>query len=274
MLVAASRTRNEDLTSEAFPPDNVPAGRHRPGVARWRPEPRVALSPAPDDAAPQFAAEGPPENADPAPPEQPAPPPHGRGRRPLVLAAIAGIMVVVVGGLLYPSFGIGEDEPTPTVAAPELPTEESLARAGDPTLAPSPTPTSVPTPTPKPPTTAPPPLPQPSTKVTTTTKIATTPASGPTRMCVTSNCEAWAEFDKSSDTLEVCDNKADGLAALVQYSVAGGADVWMWASGGAGTCNWKDLNLASGTTVAYRVCSGDQSEQRVDRCGARTTNYA
>ncbi len=91
---------------------------------------------------------------------------------------------------------------------------------------------------------------------------------------MTSNCEAWAAFDASSDTLQVCDNKADGLAALAQYSVAGGAEVWVWASGGSGTCTWRELNLAAGTTISYRVCSGDQSERRVDRCGARTTNYA
>ncbi|MEV0129685.1 hypothetical protein AB0H83_14665 [Dactylosporangium sp. NPDC050688] len=214
--------------------------------------------------------------ADPAPSGQPAPPPDGRRRRTPVLVAFAGIMVVVAGGMLYPSAGVSEDKPA--AAAPEPSTEESMTWAGEPAPEPSPSPaavlapTVVPTPTTRPPTTTPPPPPRTTTKVT--TKNATTPAAGPTRVCVTSNCEAWAAFDASNDTLQVCDNKADGLAALAQYSVAGGAEVWVWASGGSGTCTWKELNLAKGTTISYRVCSGDQSERRVDRCGARTTNYA
>lgn len=98
----------------------------------------------------------------------------------------------------------------------------------------------------------------------------------PTSICVqTPDCVARASFDAVGEDLTVCDRKADSHAAVVLYTRSDASgEKKVWASDGAGTCELANLSMAEGAKITYKVCIGDQSENRVDTCSAAVTNTA
>ncbi|MET7714750.1 hypothetical protein [Streptomyces sp. NPDC005407] len=95
----------------------------------------------------------------------------------------------------------------------------------------------------------------------------------PTVICLPSDCAARATFHTVDAHLTVCDNKGDWRAAVALYTRSDApGEKKVWASNTAGTCTDEALDMAEGTKITYKVCIGDQSENRIDKCSEAVTN--
>lgn len=199
-------------------------------------------------------------------PDVPARSPRRRGRQLLVATTVA-VLVLAAVGIAFAITGSAPDQ-APTAADKTAVTAVATTPNATKPAAPKPT---MPRRSTAPPAPAggneparPPALPSPAKP--------NPPA--PTVVCLPPDCAARATFQPVDEHLIVCDNKSDGYAAVAIYTAGTSGEKKVWASNSAGTCTDKDLGVADGTRVTYKVCIGDQSENRVDRCSATVTRTA
>jgi hypothetical protein len=92
-------------------------------------------------------------------------------------------------------------------------------------------------------------------------------------LCLPSGCAAKAIFQPEDAHLIACDTKGDWRAAVAVYTRSDApGEKKVWASNTHGTCTDEPLGMPDGATITYKVCIGDQSENRIDTCSEEVTN--
>lgn len=69
------------------------------------------------------------------------------------------------------------------------------------------------------------------------------------------------------DTLQVCDNAADGYAVAGEAVRPSGGTVRVWDPHGAGTCASVAYDFSEGYTIPIRACIGVASTNQIVACG-------
>jgi serine/threonine protein kinase len=201
-----------------------------------------------------------------------------RRKKMMIGAVVVAVVALVIAGSAFastigrthdstpaaaqaPASGRTESPASSTVGTAGSPTHAAAGRAGSGGGA-----TKSPTSAPGQSQSAKPPTAKPST---------TKPATPPPTACTTSGCAGKAYYVTAGDHLMVCDEKADGLGVLAQYTRT---DVPLQnndaaAAGGAGTCLDHNMNMAPGVKITFRVCLTDSSN-KLSSCSAYITTSA
>lgn len=100
----------------------------------------------------------------------------------------------------------------------------------------------------------------------------TTTAPPPPSVCTPSGCAGRSYFVALGEHLFVCDQKADGYAAVAEYTrtdVPNQNNV-AWNKSGNGSCIDHNMNMPEGAKITFRVCLGD-SAGKLFNCSGRIT---
>lgn len=74
------------------------------------------------------------------------------------------------------------------------------------------------------------------------------------------------------DTLQVCDNAADGYAVAGEAVRPSGGTVRVWDPHGAGTCVSVAYDFSEGYNIPIRACVGVASTNQIIACGSWNYN--
>jgi hypothetical protein len=97
----------------------------------------------------------------------------------------------------------------------------------------------------------------------------------PIEVCLPPDCAAEGTFRAVGEHFVACDQKADGMSAVLLYRRADKPDeTAVWASKGQGTCEDHDADIPEGTEITFKVCTGERDQNRIVRCGEPVTGTA